>query len=111
MDSNEKTTAADVQAGPLKVKLRNPILSDGKPVSEIEFREPTGGDIERNGLPVNVDFSAEQPKVTFDEKKMTMMLAVLAAVPPSSIRSMHPKDWTSCAWLIAGFFTPDLGTE
>lgn len=106
-----RASEAAAVTGPLKVKLRKPILKDGDPSSEIEFREPTAGDIERAGQPVLLDFSSDPFKITFDEKKMTMMLSTLAAVPPSSIRSMHPKDWNTCAWLVAGFFTPDLGTE
>jgi len=98
------------QAGLIKLKLRKPILVEGEPKTEVSFREPTGGDIERCGNPVNMDFAGEVPKVTFDERKMTAMLAQLAAVPPSSIRSMHPKDWITAAWTIAGFFVPDLGT-
>ena len=89
--------------------LRKPIQANGEEVLELNFREPTGGDIERAGNPVVLDiFSGENPKITFDEKKMTAMMSSLAAVPPSSIRQLHPKDWNSIAWQLVHFFTPDL---
>lgn len=96
---------------PIKFPLRKAILSDGEPVNEVSLREPTAGDIERAGCPVNVDFGFDPPKVTFDEPKMAAMMATLASVPPSSIRAMNPKDWSTIAWSIAGFFLPDMGTE
>ena len=89
--------------------LRKPIQANGKEVLELSLREPTGGDIERAGNPVVLDiFSGENPKITFDEKKMTAMMSSLAAVPPSSIRQLHCKDWNSIAWQLVHFFTPDL---
>lgn len=94
---------------PLVVKLRKPILANGEEVSELRFREPTAADIERCGNPVNIDFiSAETPKMTFDPKAMSAMMSTLAAVPPSSIKQMHTRDWNSAAWSLASFFMPDL---
>lgn len=96
-------------SGELKVTLRKPIQANGEEVSELTFREPTGGDIERAGNPVIVDvFSGDTVKITFDEKKMVQMMSRLAEIPPSSVRMMHPKDWNSIAWQLVHFFTPDL---
>jgi hypothetical protein len=39
---------------------------------------------------------------------MTLMMAHLAGVPPSTIRGLHPKDWNNGAWMLANFFMPDL---
>jgi tail assembly chaperone E/41/14-like protein len=97
------------KAGEIRSALRKPIQANGEEVSELVFREPNGGDIERAGNPVIVDvFSGDTIKLTFDEKKMTAMMSRLAAVPPSSIRQLHPKDWNSIAWQLVHFFTPDL---
>jgi hypothetical protein len=101
--------ANGVAADPLVVKLRKPIQANGETVSELKFREPTAGDIERCGNPVNIDFqSSDTPKMSFDAKSMTAMMSTLAAVPPSSIRQMHPRDWNSAAWNLASFFLPDM---
>jgi len=93
----------------LIVKLRKPVQAHGDEITELKFREPTGGDIEAAGNPVLIDmFSGENIKLTFDEKKMTAMMARLAMVPPSTIRQLNPKDWNSAAWQLVHFFTPDL---
>jgi hypothetical protein len=118
-DENEEAEASEapaqangapVLAGPITVKLRKPIkANEDDDVRELIFREPNGGDIERAGNPVLVDvFSGDTVKLSFDEKKMTAMMSRLAAVPPSSIRMLHPKDWNSIAWQLVPFFTPDL---
>ena len=101
--------AAPAFGQPIKYKLRKPIQANGEEVDELTFREPNGGDIERAGNPVLVDvFSGDTVKLSFDEKKMTAMMSRLAAVPPSSIRMLNPKDWNSIAWQLVPFFTPDL---
>ena len=89
--------------------LRKSVIANGDEVKELTFREPTAGDIERVGNPVVIDMlSGDIPKITFDAKVMTQMLALLATVPPSTIRQMHPRDWNSAAWQLASFFIPDL---
>lgn len=90
--------------------LRKSIIANGDEVKELTFREPTAADIERVGNPVVVDMlsTGDVPKVTFDAKSMTQMMALLATVPPSTIRQMHPRDWNSAAWQLATFFIPDL---
>lgn len=115
MTDAEKPPAADapkvsVVEEPLVIKLRKPVIANGDEVNELTFREPTAGDIERCGNPVLADFlSSETPKISYDAKSMTTMMAALAAVPPSTIRQMHPKDWENGALMLAyRFFTPDL---
>jgi|SRR6516164_6339227 hypothetical protein len=94
---------------PLVVALRKGVIANGDEVTSLSFREPTGADIEICGNPVNIDLlSSDTPKITFDSKAMTQMLARLAMVPPSTIRAMHPKDWNTAAWSVAGFFMPEL---
>jgi hypothetical protein len=96
-------------ADELVVKLRKPIMAHGDEINELKFREPTAGDIEKCGNPVNLDFhSGDTPKMSFDTKAMSAMMSALAAVPPSTIRPMHPRDWNSAAWNLASFFMPDL---
>src|SRR5215475_12388017 len=93
---------------PKTIMLRKPVIANGDEVKELVFREPTALDIERVGNPVLVDLlSGDVPKITFDSKAMTHMMAMLATVPPSTIRMMHPKDWNNAAWNLASFFMPD----
>ena len=95
---------------PILIKLRKSIIANGDEVMELTFREPTGADIERVGNPVNVNPWPNDggPKMSFDSKSMTQMMALLATVPPSTIRQMHPKDWNTAAWALANFFMPDF---
>jgi len=110
--AEEEELKTNGAVSPLVIKLRIPIQANGKEVTELSFREPTAGDIEAVGNPIIVDqlsnmLSGELPRTTFDSKSMTLMMARLAMVPPSTIRQMHPKDWNTAAWSLANFFTPD----
>lgn len=95
---------------PFKLPLRKSVIANGDEVTELVLREPTAADIEAVGNPVNLEFTSmsERPKTTFDAKAMTMMLARLATVPPSTIRQMHPRDWNNAAWVMSGFFMPEF---
>lgn len=94
---------------PLVINLRKSVIANGDEVNLLTFREPTAGDIETVGNPVNLDFfQGDTPKATFDTKVMTKMMSQLAAVPPSTIRQMHPRDWNTAAWILAPFFMPEM---
>ena len=86
--------------------LSKPIQAHGEEVRVVRWREPTGGDIERAGNPVYLDFSGASPTMTFNEKKMAQMISVLCQLPPSSIRQMSARDWNAVAWKLFRFFTP-----
>jgi len=86
--------------------LSKPIQAHGEEVRELHWREPTGGDIEKAGNPVYLDFSGSAPSITFNEKKMVNMMSRLCGVPPSSIHQLTAKDWNAVAWKLFKFFTP-----
>ena len=91
---------------PFTVKLlHKPIIGNsGETLTELTFREPTGGDIIRHGNPVR--FNAEGvPEI--DEKKMTNMMGQLSGVLAPLLNAMHPVDWNSCAQRLQFFFVPD----
>ncbi|MBO0717631.1 MAG: phage tail assembly protein [Rhizobiales bacterium] len=90
-----------------RLQLRKNVIANGETVDHIVFREPTGGDIERIGNPLTVGMYESNPKIHFESQTMTLMMAHLAGVPPSTIRALHPKDWENGAWKIANFFIPD----
>jgi len=109
--ATDQQPKANGAAGPIIVKLRKPVHGgDGVEVNELKFREPTAADIERCGNPVNLDFmsGSETPKMSFDVKAMSAMMSTLAAVPPSSIKQLHTRDWNTAAWSLATFFLPDM---
>ena len=87
--------------------LRKNVIANGEDVAELKFREPTGGDIERVGCPIILSVFETQPKPIFDGPIMTMMMAQLAGVPPSTVRQMDPRDWQNGAMMLFHFFVPD----
>jgi len=111
-DQSDKPEAKanGVEVTEVVIPLRKPLQAHGDEVKELRFREPTAGDIEACGSPVMIDFlNQDQPKMTFETKAMFAMMSRLAAVPPSTIRSMHPKDWEYAALLLAHrFFIPEM---
>jgi hypothetical protein len=106
-EGKAKETVARANPQPFSLDLRKPVIANGDETSRLTFREPTGNDIEQVGNPVNMDFTHDPPKVSFDSRMMTNMMARLATVPPSTIRQMHTRDWNTAAWNLAGFFMPD----
>jgi len=90
------------------IPLRRPVVAHGEEIKELRLREPTADDIDRIGNPVLIGIYEDNPKVHFDNKVMTSMIANLASVPPSSVKKIHTKDWNNAAWALMGFFTPDM---
>ncbi len=95
-----------VETWPIKVKLtRKPIRDNkGNEIRELSFRQPTGADINRNGLPVRIDAGGD---VIMDERKMTLMMTALSGVMSPFLDTMDPRDWASCAYRLRNFFLPD----
>jgi len=89
---------------PIKIKLRKPIRDNkGDPVNELSFRQPTGADINRNGLPVRIDIYGD---VQIDERKMTAMMTALTGVMTPFLETMDTRDWATCAYRLRNFFLP-----
>ena len=97
-----------VETWPIKVKLLHKPIRDNKGVErrELSFRQPTGADINRNGLPVRIDVNGD---VVMDERKMTLMMTALTGVMTPFLETMDPRDWASCAYRLRNFFLPDPG--
>jgi hypothetical protein len=83
-----------------KILLRKPITANGEQMEELNLREPTAADIIDVGMPVTPDSRLDAPVIA-------MMISRLAAVPPSSVRSMHPTDFTNACYRLADFFVRD----
>jgi hypothetical protein len=97
--------------GTITKKLTKPIHDgEGGKTSQITFREPVGADVEKCGMPVTLNFDHDPPRMIFNAKEMSAMMSQLSALPPSSIKMLAAKDWTSCAWALGHFFLPDLGS-
>jgi hypothetical protein len=95
-----------IETWPIKVKLIHKSVRDNKGVElkELSFRQPTGGDINRCGMPVRIDMNGD---VQMDEHKMTLMMTALTGVMTPFLEQMDPRDWASCAYRLRNFFLPD----
>jgi hypothetical protein len=109
--SGEPVTAPSIQeeykeTWPVKVKLVHKPIRDQneRELTEMSFREPTAGDINRYGNPVRLtnDWDA-----VIDERKMTLMMAALSGVLSPMLDRMDPRDWNSCAYRLRTFFLPE----
>jgi hypothetical protein len=90
---------------PLSHILTRPIQAHGEEVAVLKWREPTGGDIEKAGNPIVISgMGGGEPKLSFDEIKMTKMISQLAAIPPSSVRMLMARDWNAISLKIFRFF-------
>ena len=92
---------------PIRVKLLHRPIRDnnGREVKEVEFRQPTGGDINRCGNPCRINQDGD---VVFDERKMSLIMANLSGILSPLLDQMDPRDWNSCAYRLRSFFLPEL---
>jgi len=85
----------------MKLTLNKAIDVQGEETSELEFRDPTGGDVIDLGQPMNI---GQDGSFSFKMDVVAKYVVKLAKVPMSSVREMTPSDLTACAVLVAGFF-------
>jgi len=102
--------------GKIRITLEKPIRAhDDDNVTVLEMREPTAMDIESIGMPVKWEVRLEGAETVIltpmiNPRVMSQMILTLAAIPLSSVRMMHPRDWSTAAMLLANFFVPHPGT-
>jgi hypothetical protein len=92
----------------ITIELTTPVQAHGETLKAITFRRPTGGDIMAmgEGYPIVIDW--ESGRITPNPVVMGHMMSVLAAVPPSTIKSLDAEDWSTCAHALMGFFPPGV---
>jgi len=93
---------------PIVVKLlysKNVRDNNGNTLTELSFREPRGGDINRYGNPCRIN---QEGDVLIEERKMTFIMSALCGILPPFLENLDPRDWNSCAYRLRGFFLPDL---
>jgi hypothetical protein len=102
-----EAAASPAETTDIVINLKKPVMANGEMVKSLTFREPTGGDMLMIGerWPVNIDWSTGV--VTPNPEIMGNVMSTLAAVPPSTIKAMRAKDFSTCAHALMGFFVPD----
>ena len=93
---------------PITVRLLHKPIRDNKGamVNELNFREPTAGDIARaGGNPCRFD---GEFNVVIDDRKMMTVMANLSGVLEPFLQAMDPRDYNSCAYRLRNFFLPEV---
>jgi len=90
---------------PMKIKLMHRKIRNNKneEISEVTFREPSGGDVNRYGSPVRMNADG---MFDIDDKRMGMLMAALSGINLPFLERMDPRDWQSCAYRLKLFFHP-----
>lgn len=98
--------AGETKKGDITITLDVPVQAHGEMVSKLTFRRPTGADIMAVGEELPITINWDTGVVSPRPKTMGDMMSRLAAVPPSTIKAMDAKDWSTCAHALIGFFSP-----
>jgi hypothetical protein len=90
---------------PIVVKLQKPISGPtGETITQLAFREPRGGDINRYGNPVRMNAVGDW---VIEERKMHFIMAGLSGVLAPFLDQMDTRDWNICAYELMRFFLPN----
>jgi hypothetical protein len=98
--------AEPIEQWPLVVKLRHkPIIDPSKPdhIRELRLRQPTAGDIEAVGAPVQMGGGG---MFVIDERKMGAMIGRLSGILSPLLQQMDSRDWYTAAFRLYRFFLP-----
>jgi hypothetical protein len=93
------------------VKLTQPVDAYGETLHELTFREPTGKDIRKTGIPQK---SSEEDGVTYTHTDMDVvgkLIVVLGNVPPGTVDKLCLSDFLACSRAINRFFGLAVVTE
>ena len=106
LDEQQAAVQIPQETWPVVVQLLyKPLAIPGGPTyTELSFREPRGGDINRYGNPCRVN---QEGDVIIEERKMHYIMAALSGVLPPYLEMLDPRDWNSCAYRLRHFFAPD----
>jgi hypothetical protein len=92
----------------MKLTLSKPIKVQGKEVSELELREPTGDDLITCGVPMKTEITAAKTQLQHvDTAAVAAYISALGNIPPSSVKQMAPRDILKAVEFITSF----LGDE
>jgi hypothetical protein len=92
---------------PITIRLLHKQIKNnrGELVTELNFREPTAGDISRaGGNPCRLD---NELNILIDDRKMMTLMANLCGIMEPRLARMDPRDYNSCAYRLRNFFIPE----
>ena len=89
------------------MKLSKPIQAHGQEVTDLNFREPTGSDITRDGFPFKIENGGVR---VIDTQAVSRLISSLASIPPSSVGALSIVDYSRAMGEVMGFFA-DMETH
>jgi hypothetical protein len=93
-------------------KLNQPIQAHGAEMSELEFRNPNGGDVAACGFPFSFTVTEEGAQVIHpNAPAITALISRLGNIPLSSARALSFADWMACMTEIFSFFGQSMPTS
>jgi hypothetical protein len=91
---------------PVTIKLKTPVRSGGKDISEIELKEPRGVDIRKCGMPFRLDDGARGgTSAEFDTESVAKYISELGGIPPSAVNQLCAADFQAALNAVINFFT------
>lgn len=98
----EKNTEIDVATDDVTHQLVKPVRAHGEDVTFLVIKQPTSKQAREIGrLPYVL---TDNMTPVLDLGVVSKYICQLAAVPMSSVDSLHPKDFNDIGWIVAGFF-------
>ena len=94
----------------MKIELSKPVQSEGKEISFLELREPTGDDIVACGYPFRVyvgndtDNDKKEQEAKIDVAVLAALASRLAEVPKSTIKRLPVVDFQKVVEGVLTFF-------
>jgi len=93
------------------IELSKPITVAGSPVSELGLREPTVDDVIELGYPFLVMQGDNGTAIQLQPKIVMKYVSRLAAVPPSSLKTISLGDLSKLQEAVMGFFGDEAETS
>lgn len=95
------------------IPLSKPIQAHGKTLRKLSLREPITDDLIECGIPLAVESGSgsDAASGSIAAKPVAALLARLANVPLSSVRTMHPADFIQAMNKLIAFLFPDRGAK
>lgn len=94
-----------------KIKLSKPIKAHGEEITEIDLREPTGEDVIALGYPYLIIIGdADEQAMELRPKVIARYVSRLGGIPPSSLNSVSPADFSGMTGVVMSFFGVETET-
>jgi hypothetical protein len=96
----------------LIIHLTKPIQAHGAEVTQLDIREPNGGDVAACGFPFRFFTGADNEVSILPEgPAITAMIARLGNIPRGSAVQLNLADWMECMNAVFSFFGQSVPTS